>query len=215
MTRRERLELKIQKRREWAEKAVQRSEQRREAAQSMLAWIPLGQPILVGHHSEARHRRDVRRVDNHMRKSWEEAEKASSHLNKASTLETRLERSIFSDDPDAIEAIRAKIAKIEEERTRNSAAEIRRLKKRIEEISLRTKKQREAEEAGGALFLESNGYCSVTFAEKPERHILAALRGAGFRWSGGAWFGPSSKVPEEVKSLLAGQDKRGEEECIS
>lgn len=31
--------------------------------------IPFGQPILVGHHSERRHRKDVERIDNSMRKS--------------------------------------------------------------------------------------------------------------------------------------------------
>lgn len=31
--------------------------------------IPFGQPILVGHHSESRHRKDVQRIDDNMRKS--------------------------------------------------------------------------------------------------------------------------------------------------
>lgn len=38
--------------------------------------IPLGQPILVGHHSERRHRRAIERADNAMRKACEETDKA-------------------------------------------------------------------------------------------------------------------------------------------
>ena len=40
----------------------------------IMSGIPLGQPILVGHHSERRHRRDIERIDNGMRKAvklWE------------------------------------------------------------------------------------------------------------------------------------------------
>ncbi|WP_132290495.1 DUF3560 domain-containing protein [Kribbella sp. VKM Ac-2568] len=32
--------------------------------------IPLGQPILVGHHSERRHRRDIERMDRLMQRRW-------------------------------------------------------------------------------------------------------------------------------------------------
>lgn len=38
--------------------------------------IPFGQPILVGHHSERRHRRAIERADNAMRKGIEESDKA-------------------------------------------------------------------------------------------------------------------------------------------
>jgi hypothetical protein len=38
--------------------------------------IPFGQPILVGHHSEKRHRRDLARIDSGMSKGFEEGRKA-------------------------------------------------------------------------------------------------------------------------------------------
>lgn len=41
------------------------------AARQTYDMIPLGQPILVGHHSEARHRRDLARAENNMRKGME------------------------------------------------------------------------------------------------------------------------------------------------
>jgi hypothetical protein len=45
--------------------------------------IPFGQPILVGHHSERKHREVLERADNAMRKSIEEQEKAESYARRA------------------------------------------------------------------------------------------------------------------------------------
>ena len=41
--------------------------------------------------------------------------------------------------------------------------------------------------------------CRVTFAEKPERAILDALRAAGYQWGGGHWSGKHDALPPEVK----------------
>jgi len=56
MTRRERLERKLERRREWAEKAKTRADALSEQSHKMMSVIPMGQPILVGHHSEKRDR---------------------------------------------------------------------------------------------------------------------------------------------------------------
>jgi hypothetical protein len=48
-----------------------RSDGSYDAAHQAVAGIPPGQPILVGHHSESRHRRDLGRSDSHMRNSIE------------------------------------------------------------------------------------------------------------------------------------------------
>ena len=45
--------------------------------------IPLGQPILVGHHSERAHRKVLERADNAMRKSIEEDKKAEDYESRA------------------------------------------------------------------------------------------------------------------------------------
>ena len=42
----------------------------------------------------------------------------------------------------------------------------------------------------------------VTFAEKPDREILDALRAAGFGWGGGSWCGKRENLPAEVKELV-------------
>jgi hypothetical protein len=61
MTRRERLERKIERRQKWSAKAAQRSTQAFNHAHNLVANIPLGQPILRGHHSEKAHRRVLER----------------------------------------------------------------------------------------------------------------------------------------------------------
>jgi hypothetical protein len=72
--------------------------------------IPMGQPILVGHHSEKRHRADLRRMDSGMRKGIAKS-------NEAAELDRRAERvgsgGVSSDDPEAIAKLRAKLAKRE------------------------------------------------------------------------------------------------------
>ncbi len=47
--------------------------------------IPLGQPILVGHHSERRHRRALERADNAMRRGIEESDKAKYFAQRAAS----------------------------------------------------------------------------------------------------------------------------------
>lgn len=75
----------------------------------ILSVIPPGQPILVGHHSERRHRRDLERADNAMRKGVELHKAAEEAARRAESVSN----AISSDDPDAPEKLRAKIAKLE------------------------------------------------------------------------------------------------------
>lgn len=110
MTRRERLEAKAERRREWADKAKARGNGRFKAAAAIADNIPLGQPILIGHHSERHARRDAEKIHNNMSKGCEEQKLAEHHESKADGLERQLETSIFSDDPDAVEALRLKLA---------------------------------------------------------------------------------------------------------
>ncbi len=48
-----------------------KSEEHWEKATSETRHIPLGQPILVGHHSEGKHRRALERAQNNARKAFE------------------------------------------------------------------------------------------------------------------------------------------------
>src|SRR6202011_5067272 len=72
--------------------------------------IPLGQPILVGHHSEKRHRSHLKRIDQHFAKAQEHHEKAEHYRRRVTALESN--RAIFSDDPDASEKLVDKIERL-------------------------------------------------------------------------------------------------------
>lgn len=121
MTRRERLERKLEKRRQWAENAKKRADERFDTASAAVEGIPMGQPILIGHHSERRHRRALARCDANMRKACEESDKAKHHESNADGLEDLLTDTVFSDDPDAIDALQAKIEELEGEAGRANA----------------------------------------------------------------------------------------------
>jgi len=72
--------------------------------------IPLGQPILVGHHSEKRHRSQLKRIDQHFAKAQEHHQKAEHYRRRVTALESN--RAIFSDDPDATEKLVDKIERL-------------------------------------------------------------------------------------------------------
>ncbi len=114
MTRRERLERKVERREEWAQKRTAQSNAEFAKSDAIGKHIPFGQPILVGHHSEKRARRDQEKMCNALDRSVENANMASHHVQKAAGLRDYLDKSIFSDDEDAVEAIDAKITELEE-----------------------------------------------------------------------------------------------------
>ena len=115
MTRRERLENKLAKRQEWAEKAEQRSCKEWEKSAKAGEGIPLGQPILVGHHSEKRHRAAIARAQAAGTRAVAESNLAKHHQKKAAGLSDYLENTIFDDDPDAIEKVEQRITRLEKE----------------------------------------------------------------------------------------------------
>ena len=179
-------------------KANQQSDQRWGAAHSAVAGIVFGQPILVGHHSERKHRRAIERSDQAMRQSI-------ALDNKAKRLESRAasvgQAGIASDDPTALEQLRAKLAEREQIqdkfkqankakrgsvpawRLSNNNAEIRRLRQRIEEIqSLHQAAPIEREGDGWRMF-EDDGRITIQFDGKPAPEIRQLCRGSGFVWS--------------------------------
>ena len=97
---------------ELADKNRQQSEERYDAARGIGSRIPMGQPILVGHHSEQGHRADLKRIDNNMRKSIEHNAKARYYEDKAQTIDN--DRAIYSDDPEAIQKLKQRLLDLEE-----------------------------------------------------------------------------------------------------
>lgn len=100
----------------WAEKREQKAEQSFNGAFDLVSGIAPGQPILVGHHSEKAHRSRLAKHDDRMRQGFEHREKSEQMRERAGNIAEQLDRSIYSDDPDAIEQLERRIAELESER---------------------------------------------------------------------------------------------------
>jgi hypothetical protein len=89
---------------------------------------PFGQPILIGHHSERAHRRDLERQHAKERKAYTLHEQARETERRARACERNT--AIYRDDTDALDKLRAKIAAEEAYRDQCKAlnAEYRRCK---------------------------------------------------------------------------------------
>ena len=98
--RRERYELR-------AERARQESNAATRQAEKMASIIPMGQPILVGHHSEGRDRRYRARIGQTMDKAISLDKKAAYYEEKAESVG---QSGISSDAPDALERLEKKLA---------------------------------------------------------------------------------------------------------
>lgn len=112
---REQYEAKRQARYERLLAAAERAEREGSAlvnqARDMASIIPFGQPILVGHYSEGRDRRYRGRIENKFRKGYELHQRAEELRSRAKAAANN--HAISGDDPDAIDKIKARIAKLE------------------------------------------------------------------------------------------------------
>lgn len=72
---------------------------------------PSGEPIKVGHHSEGRHRRAIERSWDNLGRSVKASEEADRLASRAHSVG---KGGISSDDPDAIEKLKKKLAKLKE-----------------------------------------------------------------------------------------------------
>ena len=257
MTRRERLEAKLEKRHEWAVKRNQTADKCFESADKDAEAFYGGQPILIGHHSEGKSRRLQEKIHNNGFAGVENLKMAEHHEAKAAGLETYLDTVIFDDDPDAIEKMESKISALEkrqekmlavnkicrnkklddaakivkimelgesEEQSKtilhpehswqcvgfpactltNNGANIRRCKDRLATLKgVKSLKERAEKSASGVIIDQLYGgkKARITFAEKPDREIISALKEAGFRWCKCCWIGDSDKVPQAVKDM--------------
>ena len=107
----ERKEARIDRMEERAARAQAESSAASHAAHEIMRLIPPGQPILVGHHSERHHRRDLDKIDRNMRKSIEAGEKSAYYSSRAASAASN--HAISSDDPNAVEKLEAKLAKLQ------------------------------------------------------------------------------------------------------
>ena len=118
MTTRERRENRAQRRDDWAASRRAKADSAEAGAKRIADGIPFGQPILVGHHSERRARRDQDRIHSGFERAHEHRQMADHHERAATTIRRQLDRSIYRDDPDAVERLQEKIAGLEAQRDR-------------------------------------------------------------------------------------------------
>ncbi len=108
----QRKQEKAERYRELAEKNKAAAGAAWERGREMASVIPLGQPILVGHHSEGRDRRYRGRIQSTYQKAHDLDEKAKYYAGKAASAESN--HAISSDDPEAVTKLKEKIAAAEE-----------------------------------------------------------------------------------------------------
>jgi predicted RNA methylase len=104
---------------ERSDRAKQKSSEHHANADKVADGIPFGQPILVGHHSEARARRDQDKIWKQTDKAVEESKKADHYSQRAASI--RNNDAISSDDEDAIIKLKAKIEEAQELQDRMKA----------------------------------------------------------------------------------------------
>jgi hypothetical protein len=216
-----------------AERLKEQSNTAYDNARQMASVIPFGQPILVGHHSEGRDRRYRARISGQYDKAAELAAKARYYEERAASVGTG---GISSDDPEAVDKLRAELAKLEAAQEKmkqantlvrkndriglaslgfsetrisqlftpdfcgrigfpdyaltNNGANIRRIRKRIEELQTAPTDTTERQE-GEATIREdaTENRVMLIFPGKPSDEVRAMLKASGFKWSPnrGAW----------------------------
>lgn len=117
-TRRQRREARAARLNEWADKREAKADELHAKGdlRESVSGIPFGQPILVGHHSANRHRNAIEKANNATRRAIENDDKAREMRAKAANIEAAAERAIYSDDEDATERLRERIAELEARR---------------------------------------------------------------------------------------------------
>lgn len=209
----EKRKRKLEAYKKLSEKAEERSNAAYEGAKQIMHYIPFGQPILVGHSSEARHRRDLNRIDSLMNKSIQEDEKVKYYRNKINNIETG--KAISSDDPYALEKLKEKLKerievqeymKEENKKARNEGKErkyaayqlqnnnqnIASIKKRIESLE---KKQNDITrilyEDDKIKILDNveDNRLQIYYNSIPDVEVRTKLKSNGFKWSkyNGCW----------------------------
>jgi len=197
-------ELKQEERRERYEqraaKALKEAAAAHKAADQISSFIPLGQPILVGHHSEGRHRRDLVRIRRNTERAFEAQDKSNYYANKAASVGTG---GISSDDPDAIGKLKARLAELEEHHAQmkaankqapgtypgyslqNSNANLRRIRERIAALEKAATRETKEIKVPGLTIRQDvdENRVMLLFEKIPSADIRALCKKHGFRWS--------------------------------
>jgi len=226
----------------------------------MAACIPMGQPILVGHHSEMRDRRFRERIHRLMYRGIEEKNQAKQLRARADAAEDNT--AISSDNPLAGSLLGSRIAELEATQKRmvtvnalirkthgqpseqrvaalvaagfdpidaarlltpdflgrigfpdyklsNNSANIRRLKKRMERVTVAQATPASEEHGANGIRFEDaphDNRVRLYFPDKPAEDVRRNLKSRGFRWSPtiGAWQAYRNSWTQQVAREIAG-----------
>ena len=194
--------------------------------------IPMGQPILIGHHSEVKHRGHIARIERDTRAGYAAADEAADLARRAAAVGTA---GISSDDPEAIAKLREALASVEADRARyaaenaaarkakrdppwaayvlsNAGASARRISGRIADLEARAAEKTSEIAVPGARIVDDveANRLQIFFDERPSPEVIADLQAGGFRWapSVGA-FGAWQRMRSVRAQYLARQITKG------
>lgn len=168
---------------------------RNSSANKTLSRIPLGQPILVDHYSARTHTKLIEKANNNIKKSIEEDKKSEFYKDRAESAKNS--KTIYGDDPKAIEKLEEKLEKLENERNAiksrehssweltNIGASIRETKKRIDRLKkLENTTFEEIKFRGGKIVHNKDlNRIQFIFESIPKEEIRNILKSHGFHWS--------------------------------
>ena len=155
-----------------------------------------GQPILVGHHSEKKHRRLIEKANNDIRNSIKEDNKSKYYEDKAKNIDNS--QVIYNDDPNAIEKLKDKLEYLEKQRElikadenhstwqlQNIGARIREIKRRIQSLEKLENNEFEEKEFSGGRIVQNKDInrIQIIFDNIPNEEIRNHLKHNGFHWS--------------------------------
>ncbi len=205
----ERAEERAERFEEYSDKRASDAEGARKAVAAIADNIPLGQPILVGHHSERRARKDAEKIENGMRravKMWETSnywkERAAGAIGNAK----------YKERPDVrarrIKTIEADLRKVE--RSTKDANKYIALWGQLDNAELFKRDGAPVSVMERALYIANGDYISKCFplAEFPRTPPASQYEGAMSLWSaleGGVI------TPDQAREIAIRVHKRGNE----
>ena len=197
----ERKQRRIERYNKLSEQAKQRSSDYSNSTANRILMSTPGQPIIIGHYSEKKARRLHEKAWEDTRKSIEEDKKSEYYKSRAESAQSSTV--IYNDDPNAIEKLKDKLQKLENERANikarehstweltNIGANIRSTKERIRRLEEQENLEfSDIEFKGGkAIHNKDINRIQFLFDDKPSDYIRQKLKSNGFHWSRyeGAW----------------------------
>lgn len=197
----ERKQKRIERYKRLSKKAKEEAEARYNSTANRILMMTPGQPIIVDHYSAKKAIRLHEQANRDIKKSIEFSDKSNYYETRAKNAENS--NAIYNDDPKAIEKLKAKLERLENERESIKAREhetweLINIGANIRETKLRITRLEEQEtlvfpeikfKGGKAIHNKDINRIQLLFDDKPNEEIRNQLKRNGFHWSRreGAW----------------------------